>query len=467
MKRSFSNDGKKAVAAKQMKRDENNNVENSTELQNLPQKVLDAIFYQLPLNDLCSLNEAGMKRSTGAYFQRAYKSKRISLRMNRNEIDITPKERYVRCFAEYIQDVNIFGGDITLFKHVARHLNKSPKKIRFTNLLNSWPSERYGECLKETLKNVEIVEFWVSRSSGEFFNSILKYCKNMKSLRIRSQCVKEDRMYNLRSNWYYQKYPTLESIQWDDGVKFKTTELNGFFKKNLNIKNFTVARNARNALKFILDSDIILDQLTVHLTLHNKKYVMSRIEHICDLIKLLYARKKIKRFQLIPSGSKCILNHSTDKLSSLKALERIFLIHCNSGRINLIPSIASLTNLKTIYIVSLGDDANMIADALTKLEEVYIEQDSIGVIIPFATKSPNMKLIVLSNVIDMKPIKIRSLINRRSSLHNAKKLNIFIKEEILIALPGALNIDHKDAINFNRVESLHNDHPFFNYKAFD
>lgn len=469
MKRPLIDD--KNITPSKKIRDENNNIENSTtELQSLHQYVLDEIFRYLPLNDVCSLYEAGMRDSTGDYFKRKYKSKRISVRIERGEIHVKPQERYVQCFAEYIQDVNIFGGDIELFKYVASNLNRSPKKIRFTNLLHTWPTAaiHYGECLKETLKNVEIVEFRVSRSSGEFFNSILKHCKNMKSLRIRSYNAKEDRMYNLRSNWFYQKYPTLESIQWDDGVKYQTKELKAFFNNNPNLKNFAVARNARNALKFILDSDIQLNELTVQCKLYNKRYSSYNIGYVCDLVKTLYDQKKIKRFHLVPTGSKSTLNHSMNKLSSLEALERIFLIHCSYGRANLIPSIASLSNLKTLYICSLGDKAEILAERLTKLEELYVEKDSIEMIIPFAIQSLNIKRIALTNTIgNVTQLNIWNLIKKRKLHENATKLDVFIEETALATLPGALNIDYGEIINFKRFESLHIDHPFYNYREAD
>lgn len=452
-------------------RDENNNIgESATELQSLHQYALDAIFCHLSLNDVCSLSEAGMRDSTGDYFKRKYKSKRISVRMERGEIHVKPQERYVHCFAEYIQDVNIFGDDIKLFKYVASILNSSPKKIRFTHLKHSWTTAEihYGECLKETLKNVEIVEFNVSRLSGKFFNSILKHCKNMKSLRIRSYNEKEDRVYNLRSNWFYQKYPTLESIQWDDGVKYQTKELKAFFNNNPNVKNFTVARNARNALQFLLDSDIQLNELTVLCRLHNKRYSSCNIGYVCDLVKTLYVQKKIKQFHLVPTGSKYILNHSMGKLSSLEALETIFLVHCSFGRASLIPSIASLSNLRTLYIHSLGANAEILAEKLTKLEELYVEKDSIEMIVPFAMKSLNMKRVALTNTIgNVTQLDIWNLIKKRKLHQIATKLDVFIEETALVKLPGALNIDYAELINFKRFESLHIDHPFYNYREAD
>lgn len=453
-------EGKELIA------DENNN--DFKNISDLPQKLLDYIFCQMPINDLCSVYDAGMKIPTGDYFKRMYKSKHISVEMKRGEIDIQPRERYLKCFPECIENINIIGGDIETFKYVARHLNKTPKKIRFRNLLHSWPSEGYGECLKETLEKVETVEFFVSRSSGSFVNVILKYCKNIKSLRIRSQCAKDDRFYNLKSNWFYQKNLKLKSIQWDDGVKFQTKDLKVFFNNNPNVKNFTIARNAKNALQFILDSDIELDQLTVICQLYNRKYFSNILESIYGIIKTLYDRKKIKRFQLVPSGNKYTLHHCMDKLSSLQALERIFLIYCNSNRINLIPSIASsLTHLKAIYIASTENNAEMISNGLTNLEELYIEKDVIDIIVPFATNSPNIKRIVITNVIgNVKNINIWNLIKKRTSLNNANRLKIFIDEQHLLALPGALRIDPKEVINFKRLESLQINHPFYNYGFF-
>lgn len=471
MKRAFAAEEEEELIAAKRKVDENENVSGfSTNISDLAEELLDATFCHLSLNDLCSLHEsknARMKKSTGDYFTRMYKSKHISVKMNR-AIELQPRERYVQCFIENIQNINIIGGDIEIFEYVARHLNKSPKKIRFQNLLHSWPTQGYGKCLMKTLENVEVIEFFVSRSSGTFFNSILKYCKNIKSLRIRSQCFKEDRFYNLRSNWFYQKYPTLESIQWDDGVKFHTKELKMFFNNNPNVKNFSIARNYRNALQFLLNSDIKLDQLTVICQLYNRKYFSNTLQGIFGLIKILYARKKIQRFQLVPSGSKSTLKHCIDKLSSLQALESMFLIYCNSNRINLIPSIAiSLTNLKALYITSTENRIEMISNGLTKLEELYIEKDSIDVIIQFATKSPNIKRIVLTNVTgNIEQINVWDLIKKRENLHNAKQLKIFINEQHFLALPGALSIDYKGIINFKRIESLHIDHPFYNYNLF-
>lgn len=132
-----------------------------------------------------------------------------------------------------------------LYRYLSSIKNKNLKSISFIRLLKF--TTKNGEILKDTLKNVENVNF-VSCDAISFDN-IRRFCPSLKNL------------YIGLSEFPNKHCPSVECI-WKDNTKLH--EMEAFFRINPQIKKVSMPEKLGQFMDMIVEADMKFDELKMY-----------------------------------------------------------------------------------------------------------------------------------------------------------------------------------------------------------
>lgn len=120
--------------------------------------------------------------------------------------------------------------------------------------------------------------------------------------------------------------------------------------------------------------------------------------------------------------------------------------------------IAAMTSLKVLYLdaILFRAEAEILAQNLTNLEEIYAYTDSVDAIVPFVCHSPKlMKIYVNKTFLPkfMQKIHLGKLSKERAKLENACPLSIYLKEELFVNIKWAEDNLKQGLVEIKRAES--------------
>lgn len=426
--------------------DDGSGDETKTNMMSINDNCLEEILEWLPLNDLVSLSTTcrRMQGVVSRYFGRKYPTKRMTVKMDKMDragriIEFWPREKYVQRFREYFQNIAIRGRQPAIFRHVGTICNKAPKKIRI--LEATALTEIHGKCLEELLANVEIVEFDECSFATDFYDCFLKYCVKLKQLVLKSfnECTHR----GIKNRWLLQKYPHLEHLNWSFDEP-PPVELKTFFHRNPQMRNFAASKFPLEITNLIKNAGINFDVLCLDIGFGvdlNMKQIFQSIEN-------LHKCGQFKSFQMIPTtsmfvGAKFPPMAYLDAIMANQVFEEV---------------IAAMVTLKVLYLdaILFRAEAEILAQNLVNLEEIYAYTDSVDAIVPFVCHSPKLKKIYVNKTFlpqCMQKINIVKLTKERAKLPNACVLTIYLKEELFISIKWAVDDLRQGLIEIKRAES--------------
>lgn len=402
---------------------------------------LDEIMDWLSLADLVNLSTTckRMQAVTSRYFGRNYPTKRMTVKMDAQRIEFWPREKYVQRFREYFQNIAIRGRQPVIFRHVGTICNKTPKKIRI--LEATALTEMHGKCLEELLKNVEIIEFEDCSFASELYDCFLKYCENLKQIVLKSfaECTHK----GIKHKWLLQKYPKLQHLSWSFDEP-PPDELTTFFHRNPGVRSFAASKFPIEVTKLIMNAGIKFDELCLDIGFG----VDLNMRQIYQSIETLHQLGQFKKFQMIPTTSMFV----AAKFPPMPYLEAIMANQVFED------VIAAISSLKVLYLdaILFRAEAEILAQKLENLEEIYAYTDSVDAIVPFVYYTRKLRKIYVNKTFlpkFMQKINLQKLSKERAKLGDASPLAIYLKEDLYISIKWAVDDLKCGLIEIKRAES--------------
>lgn len=405
------------------------------------------IFDLLSQADLIAIGQTckRMQQIAGEFVNFSYAAK--TARADDDGVYISSMKSNIFC--RYIQKISISGDRLNAYRFVARNCTESIKHFRAYGTL----PEGGFECIKEILKGVEVLEMNDCFIKGEFYNEFLKYCPNIKSLSVSRSSRNKDKSVIIGSGneWMLRKYTLLENVELIEIYGLQTNELKVFFQQN-SIQNLSIdSRGLWENRHAIMESNTKFDTLAVDIyqsiVFDCKNQPISMIDCIYHLLQELYKRGVFQKLHLYM----VFINQKyVRKFYSLNGIEML------NGDIVKIDRI--LVGVK-VFSVWCGDEILEIEHLPTKLpdlERVYFLKTTSDRILPFIRYSVKLKQIKIKQLKDIACIKFLDLIalnKQRKKLFGARKITIYVKEDLYLATKWAMKTTNFHLIELKRFDS--------------
>lgn len=312
------------------------------------------------------------------------------------------------------------------------------------------------EAVKHILSRCESISIESVQIKGDFFDTFLKFCKQLKCLFISK--IKSNKVIGDGDEWMQHKYPTLEHISLQacsySNVEIESFEFKEFCELNSSIKmfstNFEFLWMNRN---WILESNIRLDVFAVNGACNSS----LPIDSIFGLLTQLFQQEFYQRLHITASWIDD--QQIIDQILSLKSLEKLCL-----RNITVKISFPSFPNLKMLSFYAYEHFAELNINHLVNLEQIYFVFASINDIVPFIVSCAKLSKITvdhLENGIYFKNdiINLSALNNEREKLAGAQKLLFYVPETILLKHKWTTKIKY-NLIELKRAQADVREQPF-------
>lgn len=452
----------------------------------------DELFDYLLLQDLHSLGQTCkmLQQMTGEFFKRNYSAAKFNCLSNGIyllDTDAIPILSIDKCiqipgFIQLITWIaienNVYLRSELRKKHFTVHpfksksiLNrikyfkshvdelKSIKKLTLTNIILC--RETVNSILK-ILPNIEVLELRYCTVDLDFYDDLLKYCKNVR--RIQSTQVK----FKKKFKWLLQQYEKLEHLEICVGDDFadRIDELCTFFQRNPNIRSFSC--NPATLWSFedaLLNSEVQLD--TFELKPWDDWFL---IEDIWDLLGRLQTHGFYKRLHI---NVRSILEGYAYELPGKKfletiCLEKLSIFRCNSTFEPISTHLIEYSEMVKSEIANMSRTELLVRN-LINVERLDLERGSIDHaplnILLLIQKLKHLKKINLVHFESEEIIQLERLNEEREKLVGAKKVTIYVPDAVYLATKWATKngITNFNMIEMKRIhsyESNRSDHTF-------
>ncbi|XP_031633831.1 uncharacterized protein LOC116347394 [Contarinia nasturtii] len=393
----------------------------------------DEIFEYLNVKDLHSFGQTckRMNKVAGEYFKQNYSSaekfcEEDGIHTVYSDKDGVIDERIQTSgFHKFMPCISI---DVDPYKYINSHISEfeSTNHIFLSDLcINNETVERF----KKLLPQLEILQSRHCAMDGDFYDLILKYCKNLRRIYVQNSTV--GNRINGEIKWLLQKYPKLERLELIPAVSCRIEELREFFVHNPNAQRFstTSAFLWRNADTF-LNSKAKLDILELkEFQFYTPYYSCGKhtLETPLELLNRLHEQGFYKRLYI------CIHWVDEEESTSFASLNGLELLCISSFEKSY--NLTQLTNLRELIIFdgSNSKDMDIIANGLTKLERLYIKWASIDEIMPFIRRSPKLNKIKFIPEDSGVVLNLAMLNEERAKLAGARKIIIYTRDDVFLA----------------------------------
>lgn len=220
------------------------------------------IFEWLSLRDLIAVGNTckRLQRIAGDFFQLNYSGR--SARGENDGIYISSLQSNI--FSEYIKKISISGNRLKAYRYIGSNCTNSIKYFRVHGFL---PVDAF-DCVKDILKDVEVLEMNECFINGEFYENYLKFCPNVKKLHVARSGYIQDKsiIIGTGNEWLLRKYPTLKHFELTDSYDLNGNELKTFFEINKNINSFsTDARTLWENRQLFSEINVSLDVFAINI----------------------------------------------------------------------------------------------------------------------------------------------------------------------------------------------------------
>lgn len=318
-------------------------------------------------------------------------------------------------------------------------------------------------CLRHNLHQFEIIQIKQCTFQSDFYETFLKLCTNLRQLYIQydiGDIIKVE-----ENDWLQKTYPQMKHLELTPIklMQFNVNELSHFLNINPNVRSFSTSIRFlwENQQKF-LRSGIKLDTFGVKIGrnygLRFRDLLDVETSMIFDLLNQLYDNGFYKRLHLYVTH---IDEEYTNEMQSIRGLEKL----CIKNYIQSY-NLALVTNLKDLSIMDTTPTADMeiLAQGLINLERLYLCKTTYNDLMPFIRQSVKLNRIIVKSVYSNDNIfKVAKMNKEREKLKNAKKVIIFVPDELFVAIKWAnINGDtNMKLVEIKRSDSYRWDHHYY------
>ncbi|XP_031634968.1 uncharacterized protein LOC116348194, partial [Contarinia nasturtii] len=216
----------------------------------------DEIFEYLGVKDLHSFGQTckRMNKVAGEYFKQNHSSAEIFCEKDGIHTVYSDKDGVIdnliqtSGFIKFIPCISInYRFESTQPMGPLKYIKSHISEFEATNHIYLWKlciKNETVENFKQLLPQLEILQHRHCTMYGDFYDLILKHCKNLREIYIQESDV--GYRINGKLNWLLQEYPKLERLELmpDDSYKFEELvefeELREFFVRNPNVQRFSI-----------------------------------------------------------------------------------------------------------------------------------------------------------------------------------------------------------------------------------
>lgn len=258
-------------------------------------------------------------------------------------------------------------------------------------------------------------------------------------------------MIGTKFTWLHRKYPTLEHFQLLTVIGLEIKELKTFFKLNPNIKKFSAGGKCfwmnQESMR---NSNLKLDVLAIK---YDKRIELNSF---CQFLNELHREGVFKALHLyfdLPFGFE---QEIIDQLATVDALVKL-VANSRHSYIN----ISSLIKLSELCITCNAiNDLEYLPDILTNLKRLYLLEATSCDILPFIRRAAQLRKIKVNRLYHGKHFEehenildLLALNKEREKLAFAKKVLIYVREEIFLATKWAMKQTEFKLIEMKRIDS--------------
>lgn len=407
----------------------------------------------LSIKDLIALAQTcqTMNCIVGEYFNRNYVSACITCNENRiiNMGMDNKGNDEINQFSEFIKKVTVWkdGKNDQRFKYIASNC-KSLRQIKIESVTLS--ADRIV-CIKEILRNVEMLEFvGPIIHIADFYENILKYCDNLTTLSL--QYCKKEILAGPSNAWMLKKYPKLKHFQMTQYEAGKIHQFGTFLENNLQLESLAINSSVLRANEdTFLKSTIKLQNLAIKINFVPTRNFLDYF----NLLNRLYSQGFYKRLHLYVYSfdSKTI-----NQMKTLQALTDLFTFNCTLDK----TVYQSLINIRELILFNGQklNDVQFLAKNLVNLQRFYIYKANYDDIRFFIRHTKHLRTIAVRES-DDKIFNLSALNRDRAQLLGARKITIFMQEQLYLRTKFATSSIQLQMIEIKMLESVEWDHYFF------
>lgn len=487
----------KQQSAKKIKPNETNDAEIAAGISNdeqlpdiykLPVELLADIFDYLSLKDLCLIRQTSkwFHQVAGLCFEKNYSAL----------VKDFPKQKDIELdnFHDLLQGVIIH--DDHAYYYIERHSEfKHVKKMKFYKVS---PANITNEEMKETLNKIEHLMVNGVSMCKSLVERIPIFFPNLRTLSILS--------WQGGYNWIACRYPNLERFEITSAYELEIVEFGPFLKINPNIRKLAISsdhlwKNTEAMLGAKLDELALLasgSNWCLHMTTRLPPVSDMHTELFCKFLNRLYDRGSYKRLKLYATLSGCERIDPISQLSSINGLIKIQVhtigYYCIWIKFPELKHVCinrfALSDFHSLEEISVSlsysiNDIEATANNLENLKRIQFGFADINDVMIFIKRSKTLTKIKVEHFIHtasyiertknniiyhrniheydfekQKVINLPLLNAERAKLTNAKKVTIYVTEEVYLVTKWAIKATEFEFIQIKRFESYEWDTDF-------
>lgn len=317
--------------------------------------------------------------------------------------------------------------------------------------------------IKKILSICEIVRIKNCKIVNDFHTNFLQHCQMIKQLYIETSKTDVATIIGSNDDWLLQKYPTLQYLNLNFGYdELPFTKVIKFLEQNSNIKTF--AFNAEwitmaypwNDNSIIMNTKIKLDILSIQIN------ARTNGDRFVNLMNELHAHGFYKELYVyIRDGVRPLDSASIKQMVKFNALVKLYSKEI-TGR-----NFTGLSNLKELVTDNAIGRLNMndVTNALVNIERIKFGVVTLNEMLPFIRRSVKLTKMDIRRInsdetVEVDKLDIVALNNARKQLEGARKLTLYVSENVYLATKWTVNDTNFDLIELKRRESHHWDDEF-------
>lgn len=348
---------------------------------------------------------------------------------------------------QYAQKIQISSGKFEPYRQIRIYRSQPVKQLSLNKVKLS--AEKVN-CLKNVLRTVEHLNIDHCELGGNFNENLLQFCNNLKVLCIemgnRNPKGVNHILIGAEYGWLSLKHSKLERLRLVYRNSAKIDELKTFFIENPNVRSFATNYTfLLENLNVFTTTDIKLDTLAVQFDGKDNNWTA-----LCNNLNALHGRGVFQRLHLYAK-------ETSDQLASLKVLEKLMVNNWSFETCaNISPLLGKIKEL-TVACILYESKMETTAKNLVKLERLHLNNPTVETVFSFIRYSSRLEKINVGKftgpwTTTKNVLKLATWNKEREKLIGARKVTIYVDEEIYLATKSAL---HKTDFNFIELKRKH------------
>lgn len=396
------------------------------------------LFDYLSFDDIYSIGESckRLNRIAGTYFRDNYPCNRCFFREEISSFKYYPINGFIQYVREFYINLCV-ESELDGFRNVSTKCN-SLKNFTFSG----WPAinEAKFDCIKEILPKIEKIRITIDRKSKDVYETILKYCSNVKMMFMDDCCFPFEEHVDIA--WLHQKYTMLEHVSLTYSNRMEDCKV--LLEQNPNIRSISCDANFMIANEdWLLTTNVKLDYLGIN-------YIYTdNSNRLCSLLNQLRERKFYKKLRVTISHPNVV-----NEIGKMSAVERL----CTSFGLDLgsenFPLMADMKEIRFCSYMHLNIED--FVSQLPNIERVSLPRKlTSNQVLVLIKRSKKLKELLA--FFETQPLNLWALNKEREEFVGATKVTIYLEEKNFLATKWAYNDRDFRCIDIKRMVSWPHD----------